>query len=384
MVWESVRRAHATPQGGSRKARRKGDYFFAAPMTTPAPWTITTLSAGRTGRRGVAQPLGGFPGACMSEIVWFMSLFGIAVFGLLLFAIGYKLWEVRGASRWRETPGRILESRVESRERRKSKQDARIGNYPRVVYEYRVGGRRYQGRRIGIGEEAPDFLIQETLDRYPAGAVVKVYYNPDDPKQAVLERDLPAEVTKGLVYLLLFLGGGGLLALFWVTGLPALLAPLLPTPGNAPLAAILAGMSLFTGLLGWALRRQGEATRRWPMAPGEILSAGIETHATSRYDRPRKWHRYRVVYSYPVGGRTYSGDRIAFGPRVAWSAAGFLMPLFTRRLSRYQAGQAVCVYYNPDNPAEAVLERGGRWWLALWVLAGGLLLLAASAGGLLR
>jgi hypothetical protein len=63
--------------------------------------------------------------------------------------------------------------------------------YAVVLYEYVVNGQRYQSNRIRFGLEVGSGwtgMAQKVVDKYPAGSVVQVYYNPADPTDAVLER----------------------------------------------------------------------------------------------------------------------------------------------------------------------------------------------------
>jgi hypothetical protein len=67
----------------------------------------------------------------------------------------------------------------------------------RVKFAYEVQGRRYDSERIAWGGRASNATATEAqtvVDRYPTGSPVPVHYNPQKPKEAVLE---PAE-TGGL------------------------------------------------------------------------------------------------------------------------------------------------------------------------------------------
>ncbi len=49
-------------------------------------------------------------------------------------------------------------------------------------------GQPFTGKRIAFGTNRYDYKkAQEIVTRYPAGSRVNVYYNPDKPKDAVLE-----------------------------------------------------------------------------------------------------------------------------------------------------------------------------------------------------
>ena len=117
-------------------------------------------------------------------------LFGAAAIGLLL-------WSLRGqrkaqaSLRWPATTGTVLKSDVQSDN---TASDTSIIYYPVVEYAYKVNGQSYQGSRIRFGpvtgRSAPG-PSQETVAKYPAGAHVAVYFDPDRPDEAVLERAAP-------------------------------------------------------------------------------------------------------------------------------------------------------------------------------------------------
>ncbi|RIH81350.1 hypothetical protein Mterra_03214 [Calidithermus terrae] len=71
-------------------------------------------------------------------------------------------------------------------------EDVLIVNYPRggptygFEYRYEVGGRVYRGRRVSVGPVDTQALAR----RWPEGTRVTVYYDPRDPRRAVLIRDL--------------------------------------------------------------------------------------------------------------------------------------------------------------------------------------------------
>jgi hypothetical protein len=69
--------------------------------------------------------------------------------------------------------------------------------YPCVEYEYMVNGQPFYGKRIWFGE-ARALLPSASAgvaERYPWGGEVMVYYNPDKPKDSVLERRVYAPFT---------------------------------------------------------------------------------------------------------------------------------------------------------------------------------------------
>jgi len=131
-----------------------------------------------------------------------------------------------------------------------------MANYPLVVYEYKVNGRRFTGHRISVGEIAGDFAAESTVNRYPQGAEVEVYYNPADPKQAVLERDPPPNFGKAIGGLLAFILACAIMLPIGVQELTERISAYIDRPENAATVTFLLGMALFVALIAYALNRQ--------------------------------------------------------------------------------------------------------------------------------
>ena len=92
------------------------------------------------------------------------------------------------AAKWPTTMGIILMSTLESRRTN----SGRHAQYPVVLYSYQAGGRSYQGNRIAPGPEVGGTGAPKRLVRYETGAQVTVFYNPNDPSDAVLETKVPS------------------------------------------------------------------------------------------------------------------------------------------------------------------------------------------------
>lgn len=150
---------------------------------------------------------------------------------------------------------------------------------------------------------------------------------------------------------------------------------------------VLAVFAIFFGIVaifvGWARVTHGATSLNWPTTDGEITYSQIErTTAPERTGTDRVQYRYHadIKYEYTVDDVTYEGDQLAFadppggkndrGEQEARAA-----------LDRYPILQPVQVYYDPEDPATAVLESGISFgsitpFLAgLLMLPGGLFLL---------
>jgi hypothetical protein len=77
-----------------------------------------------------------------------------------------------------------------------------VKNVPAVEYEFSVSDRTYRGARIAIGDDSGGANIEATLARYPVNKNVTVYYEPADPNNCVLERDVPKGLASGCLAML--------------------------------------------------------------------------------------------------------------------------------------------------------------------------------------
>ena len=134
-------------------------------------------------------------------------------------------------------------------------------------------------------------------------------------------------------------------------------------------------------LLGFAeyLYHAARAVDAWATTDGTIVDSEIIPQALHHTEEGTYFkYRLSVTYTYTVAEEEHQGHQVMLrGPgNLSHSAAQL-------RLARYPAGKHVEVFYNPDNPTQAVLERGTpasnlRWWLAglFWVTFGGIVLAA--------
>ncbi len=113
------------------------------------------------------------------------------------------------------------------------------------------------------------------------------------------------------------------------------------------------------------IKEAGESTR-WPSTPGAIVSAEVqEQRPLQSHSGYQKTDYLPVVkYSYTVSGtshtgshRTFNDDVVVYGSTDKAEAA----------IEKYPVGKTVQVYFNPTNPADAVLEPGkaGPSWRSL-------------------
>lgn len=321
---------------------------------------------------------------------WFLFAILMAFDGVFLAAVGVKYLEVKRASRWPAATGKVISSRSEARKVDRSSGagkdrivDTEIRNFAAVRYSYDVAGTRRTGDRIGLAHDVGNFQVAEKLKKYPAGAIVTVYYDPQDPRKSVLERDLPARAFE----IALLMGGlvalAGIIGMLLTRDLSGWLTRFELQHERGAAALFVAIMAVFMALFGYHTFRRGAATYAWPKTEGLIASSKVEKVRVYSYSwSPRRYiHglRDRTVFSYAVGGVKYTSDTANYGGRTI----GSIRVLASRLAGRFTAGETVEVYYNPEAPEQAVLLRGapGQWliWTAAAVLLGVAAWLAGQA-----
>ncbi len=106
---------------------------------------------------------------------------------------------------WSSTMGRITKSYMRNEV---SYESGNTLYYPEVEYEYEFFGIFYTGHQINFGGSSGNSsrgISQKTLAQYPLDKNVKVYYDPNNPEEAVLERKMGMGGTVFLIVGILFI-----------------------------------------------------------------------------------------------------------------------------------------------------------------------------------
>jgi hypothetical protein len=101
---------------------------------------------------------------------------------------------------------------------------------------------------------------------------------------------------------------------------------------------------------GWTILQKARASADWPNTRGQIVSSTV-SHSTDSEGGDS--YTPEVEYTYLVNDLEYGDDTIKFG-ETSYNSRRNAQEV----ADRYPAGQSVAVYYDPDNPEEAVLEPG--------------------------
>lgn len=131
----------------------------------------------------------------------FLIVFGLLCAGsafLITLAIGIGLLifnkrraKFSGLSQgWQSVTGKVLTNCV--REVTSNDEGTiNVNFYPEVVYQYNVSGQDYSSKRLSFGAVTPQKskeAVQKVLEQYPVGSTLLVYYDSQNPAEAVIER----------------------------------------------------------------------------------------------------------------------------------------------------------------------------------------------------
>lgn len=199
-----------TPQGLVQHARMKHDAELskeeAAQSTVKIDYDVV-----REKKRPLLQRLG------FTEFHLHYLLIGLACLLLGIPAACHVTNRFKrqadASTRWPSTKGVILSSKVKAPPAPSSTGSGRnrAVHVPRISYRYSVNGREYVDNRPTIGKVNGKGDSEKLVARFPKGAKVTVYYNPEDPSRAVLVRGMggrnpfwigvPLVVALGLIFI---------------------------------------------------------------------------------------------------------------------------------------------------------------------------------------
>jgi ABC-type multidrug transport system fused ATPase/permease subunit len=314
-----------------------------------------------------------------SDFFW-VGLIVLPMVALVLLMAASKGFELRQAASWSNATGRIVSSAIAQRRHQFEGEPERIESYAAVAYEFTANGRTVRGSRIGIGDDNRGADAAPTVARYPVGAAVTVYYDPNNPTHCVLERGGPQGITRnGCIAALAELAVAGGILWWLIARAPGVVAARFPH-ANENFVVAAAGIGILMLMMFYAHWRTAKGAQSWPTIAGKVVRSEVESYEERVGDKGSLSRFYRPVveYAYTVNGQDYRGNQIKLMATSAgnesWAA---------KAAARYPIGRDVTVSYEPENPGNAALEvsRSSAWWLLL--LAAGAFALAAWQAGVL-
>lgn len=146
----------------------------------------------------------------------FGVLFGLlwtAIAGIPIFIEVLAESKARASLKWLSVDGEVVHCRLKQGTAHAGESATGIFYKPDVKYKYKIGGESYTGQRIDFGTTgATKDWAKKRAAEYQKGKTVTVYYNPKDPREAVLEQTV-AE-NPNILFFVLFFIPGPLYALF--------------------------------------------------------------------------------------------------------------------------------------------------------------------------
>jgi hypothetical protein len=126
----------------------------------------------------------------------------------------------------------------------------------------------------------------------------------------------------------------------------------------------------------WSLRSRKKASQStgWPAGVGAVTQAQIrENRSTDEDGFTTTTYTPKIQYQFNIGGAYYTGDRITFGFDKTYNRRKKAQ----EALAAYPLHGQVRVFYNPQNPNEAVLVQKAQG--SIGGIIGGVILILISA-----
>ena len=161
---------------------------------------------------------------------WFMVIFGLPFFAIgfyFLIAAAHSLYDVVRMASWLQTQGILTSANTRS----STSADATT-YHAAAQYRYQVGGIEYTGNRVAIhggSDNVGEFqqrLGNQLELKYLNQEPVTVYYNPANPADAILNRDMRWEMIGFKSVFIIAFGGVGLgMMIFGLRGKRTIVSP---------------------------------------------------------------------------------------------------------------------------------------------------------------
>lgn len=106
---------------------------------------------------------------------------------------------------WPSTPGKIIRSKVKAVRapaygKKRGADGGRTAFLPDILYSYRANGEDFESGQLFFAQDSycTNKVASDRVDQYPEGSEVTVYYNPDEPEMALLDRNRDSEISSTL------------------------------------------------------------------------------------------------------------------------------------------------------------------------------------------
>lgn len=137
------------------------------------------------------------------------------------------------------------------------------------------------------------------------------------------------------------------------------------------------------GLVFYSLRsrKKADQSHGWPSTNGKVIVSETRESKSTNEDGKTKVSYYpHIEYTYEVNGQHFTSKQISFGGVLGYSDRTKVLA----KLEHYPVGSIVLAFYNPEKPAEAVVEQtsgGAKWAMVVGIIV--LVMAVCIAAGLL-
>lgn len=152
-----------------------------------------------------------------SWVLYLIILFCLAFIGMgvwMLIKLIRNMAQAKQSEHWLTTTGKIISSDLDAQTNTDDEGFSTTTYIAKILFAYEISGVPYQGDCIDFdyGMRTSNLRIQQAIiERYPEGSSVTVYYDPEKPDQAVLERKVNGAFTT-LVVAAIFISIGIIIA----------------------------------------------------------------------------------------------------------------------------------------------------------------------------
>ena len=113
----------------------------------------------------------------------------------------------------------------------------------------------------------------------------------------------------------------------------------------------------------------GAASSKWPSIEGTVKKCEPVRSSSMKKNSTAVVYHAKVYYAFSIDGRTYTGNRYSYGEPTQGSYSSA-----ERARRQFPEGDAIKVYYDPDDPRESVLQAGINWSKSVgWMFVGTIL-----------
>jgi hypothetical protein len=151
------------------------------------------------------------------------------------------------------------------------------------------------------------------------------------------------------------------------------MSPLKRFVGVRVFPAMLILMGSVSIYLGLQTTQYAKDSLDWPVTKAKIAKSGVELETTTSNSTgslsTSRTYRAIVEYEFSVEGKSFQGNRIAYGHYDTEDAVDA-----ERTIEAFPVGAIVDVSYLPDNPLESVLKPGDAGAPWFFIILGGVFL----------